>query len=78
MKMKRGKTCYYEEVEGYAKHYGYGITEHGKKIVRGNVIILTKEIGHEVVLIFLLNRVTSNGNFYECVYTNEPIKQDDS
>jgi hypothetical protein len=78
MKMKRGKTYYYEEVEGYGKHYGYGITEHGKKIVRGNVIILSKEIGHEVVLIFLLNRVTSNGNFYECVYANEPIGVIDS
>jgi len=78
MKMKRGKTYYYEEVEGYAKHYGYGITEHGKKIVGGNVIILTKDIGREVVIIFVLNRITSNGNFYECVFTNEPIGVIDS
>ncbi|HZJ37293.1 MAG TPA: hypothetical protein VFD29_11780 [Gillisia sp.] len=43
MKMKRGKTYYYEEVEGYAKYYGYGITEYGKKVVGGNIIILSKD-----------------------------------
>ena len=78
MKMKRRKTYYYEEVEGYAKHYGFGITEHGEKVVGGNVIILTYERGRGIVIIFVLNRVTSNGNFYECVYTNEPILQYDS
>lgn len=74
MEMRRGKTYYYEEVEGYAKYYGFGITEHGKKVVGGNVIILTKDIGREIVIIFVLKRITSNGNFYECVYTNEPIR----
>jgi len=78
MEMKRGKTYYYEEVEGYAKYYDFGITEHGKKVVGGNVIILTKDIGREIVIIFVLNRITSNGNFYECVYTNEPIGVIDS
>ena len=78
MKMKSGKTYQYKEVESYAKHQGYGITEHGKKVVGGNVIVLTKDIGREIVIIFVLNRITSNGNFYECVYTNEPIRVIDS